>query len=166
MTGITAFLFLLVGFWYIVRSKRALRRLFKAFNSTMHGICQTVVANMVKFSHYLSKACNVMRDFSALKPRDSASVQGKKILAYHIAAIDEQIDNAYEMFASYVDIEKLKYPDTESYDYDFSVLRQYSYEIPGLYSDKKIEYLQTGYMINVPVSYVEAVTLTREEIYD
>ena len=47
-----------------------------------------------------------------------------------------------------------------------SILRDYEYEMPSIHSKKRIEYLQKGNEITIPIDYVESVTLTREELYD
>ena len=80
--------------------------------------------------------------------------------------ISEQIQNTHEMFSKYVDFNKIYIKECEPYEFDFTMLRDYEYEMPSVHSKKKIEYLQQGNEIIIPIDYVESVELTREELYD
>lgn len=70
------------------------------------------------------------------------------------------------MFSKYVDFDSIAVKECAPYEFDFTVLRDYEYEMPSIYSKKKIEYLEKGNEITVPIDYVESVMLTREELYD
>lgn len=166
LTGVMIGLFMIVGVVYLLVLRKKLVNRFKHFNYVMSGICSNIERALSQFSIYLSSACNVMRDFSVLKKRESAVSRIKKVLAYHNMKIKEQTENVYEMFSKYVDFEKINIMECEPYDYDFTAMCDFEYEMPSIRSKKKIEYLQNGNEIIVPIDYVDAITLTREELYD
>ena len=70
------------------------------------------------------------------------------------------------MFSKYVDIKNLNIVECDPYDFDFTILQDYYYEMPRVYSSKRIEYMQIGNEIVVPVDYVDSVLLIREELYE
>lgn len=166
LTGIMLGLFLIVGFIFLFTLRRRLVNRFKHFNYVMSGICNHINSALGQFSHYISCVCNLMRDFSVLKKRDSAVTRTKRILAYHDLQITEQVKRIYEMFAKYVDFSRIHIKQCDPYDYDFTVLREYEYEMPCVQMKQRIEYLQPGNEITVPVDYVESIKLVREELYD
>ena len=166
MTGITIAAFSAVGFFYLFVLRKKLINRFKHFNYVMSGICRTIMGGLSQFSKYLSSACNVMREFSVLKKRESAVSRIKRILSYHNLKIDEQIKTVSDMFSKYIDFRKITVKECDPYDFDFTVMKDYEYSMPSLLSIKKIEYCQPGNEITVPVDYVDSITLTREELYD
>ena len=166
LTGIMLAVFLVIGFIYLFVLRRKLINRIKHFNMVMAGICNQINGALARFSAYISNACNLMRDFSVLKKRDSAVARTKKILSYHDAKISEQICLVNEMFSKYVDFNRIHIKEVAPYEFDFTVLREYEYEMPSIHSKKRIEYLQHGNEITIPIDYVDSVTLTREELYD
>ncbi len=166
LTGIVLGLFLVIGFIYLFFLRKKLVNRFKHFNYVMSGICNQINSALAQFSHYISNACNLMRDFSVLKKRDSVVTRTKRILSYHDMRITEQIGHIHEMFSKYVDFSKIHVKECAPYEFDFTVLRDYEYEMPSVHSKKRIEYLQQGHEITIPIDYVESITLTREELYD
>lgn len=166
VTVMTTAVFLLIGFIFLFVLRRRLIKRFKHFNSVMSGICKTIMDGLLQFSKYLSSACNVMRDFSVLKKRDSAVSRTRRILSYHDLKINEQIAAVSEMFSQYIDFKKITVRECDPYDFDFTVMRDYEYTMPSILSVKRIEYLQPGNEIVIPVDYVDSVKLTREEFYD
>lgn len=166
LTGILLAVFLVIGFIYLFTLRRRLVNRFKHFNYVMSGICNQINSALSQFSHYITCACNLMRDFSVLKKRDSVVAKTKRILSYHDMQISEQIKKIHEMFSKYVDFNKIHIKECDPYDFDFTILKDYEYEMPSIHSKKRIEYLQQGNVITVPIDYVESVTLTREELYD
>lgn len=166
MTGIAVGVFALCGFLYLFVLRRRLINRFKHFNYVMSGICGEIMSSLSKFSVYISNACNVMRDFSVLKKKDSSLVRMKKVFHYHRVKIDDQIQAVYDVFSKYVDLQNISIKAVDPYEYDFTITRDYDYEMPDVYAMKRIEYLQIGNEITIPVDYVEKITLTREELYD
>ena len=152
--GILLAVFLVIGFIYLFNLRRKLVNRFKHFNYVMSGICNQINGALSQFSDYISSVCNLMRDFSVLKKRDSVVTKTKRILSYHDMQISEQIKNVHEMFSKYVDFNRIHIKECEPYDFDFTMLRDYEYEMPSIHSKKRIEYLQQGNEITIPVDYV------------
>lgn len=166
ITAVVMVIFAICGFVYLFFLRKRLIKKLKGFNAVMGSICADVTHSLTRFSKYISCACNVMRQFSVLKNEESDVSKVKRILAYHSLKISEQIKTVNEMFSKYVDLGRIDYKSCEPYEFDFTVMREYDYEMPLVYSRKSIEYMQNGNMITVPVDYVESVTLAREELYD
>ena len=54
----------------------------------------------------------------------------------------------------------------QPYDFDFTKMVEYQYEMPYSEIDKCIVFMQEGNEISVPVDYLESVIAEREELYD
>lgn len=53
------------------------------------------------------------------------------------------------------------------YDYDFDQTTEYSYPAPFLAGDcRQIEFMSSGNLITVPLSYVKSITVRMEGIYE
>ena len=164
--GVMIGLFILVGFLYLFILRRRLINRFKHFNYVMSKICREITKALSQFSTYLSCVCNIMRDYSVLHYTESTLSQNKKVLAYHDVRIQNQIKRVCEIFSQYVDLKQISFKECEPYDFDFLILHDYKFELPGLNSPRKIEFLQSGNEITVPVDYIKAITMKREELYD
>ena len=158
--------FLLTGFICLFSLRRKLVNRIKHFNYVMSGIQSQIRLALSKFSVYLSCVCNVMRDFSALEKKESTLTKTKRILIYHDMRIKEKMETVYDLFSKYVDFNSIEYGLSEPYDYDFTILRDYEYEMPDIHSRNRIEFLQPGNEIVLPVDYVDSVSVIREELYD
>lgn len=164
-------LFIIVILLKLLADRFGIVKLIKNFNFTVQSICRNAESSLATVSEYLSHACNVMREFSVLNAVDNDSQKKRTALAKHRADIDKKIDETYELFFKYIDeklIEENSRPlgKCKAYEYDFTVMRQYEYNMP--YSEEKthIEFMQPGYIVEVPVDYLSNVVLRREELYD
>ena len=160
-------IFLAIGLIYLFVLRHKLVNRFKHFNYVMSGILQEIESGVDSFSRYLSHVCNVMREFSVLNYSESSYKKKQHILSNHKRIIVEKISEVNELFSMYIDPDDVKLTfEAEPYNYDFTVLQYYDYDIP--YSDvrKDIDFLQEGNKIVIPIDYVESVTLIREELYD
>ena len=166
ITLITVLVFAIAGFIYLFVLKRKLIHKYRNFNAVMSGICTSINRALAQFSKYLSSACNVMRDHSVLQNRDSAVTRMKRVIKYHRIRVRENITNVSTMFVKYVDFNNVDLKESEPYYHDFTILKDYEYEMPSICVNKRIEFLQHGYEIVAPVDYVNKVILAREELYD
>lgn len=167
VTGVVLGVFLAIGFIYLFVLRHKLINRFKHFNFVMSGILGEIDNGVNAFSRYLSHACNVMREFSVLNYSESSYKKKQHILMNHKRIISQKISEVNALFSTYIDSKEitLNY-DVDPYDYDFTVLKDYEYDIPYSGAGKDIDYLQEGYRIVIPIDYVEAFTLKREELYD
>ena len=133
----------------------------------MSGILDEIQGSLNTFSVYLSSACNVMREFSVLESTENTYEKKQNILKNHRRIILEKIKEVNELFANYIDNDTL---DTKSmvqpYDFDFTIMKDYQYEMPYSEIEKSFVFMQEGNEIAVPVDYLEAVIAEREELYD
>ena len=167
VTGVVLGIFLVIGFIYLFVLRHKLVNRFKHFNYVMSGILKEIENGVNAFSRYLSHACNVMREFSVLNYSESSYKKKQHILSNHKRIIGEKISEVNELFSTYIDSDEIRLAyDAEPYNYDFTVLKDYEYDIPYAEVRKDIDFLQEGNKIVVPIDYVETFTLTREELYD
>jgi hypothetical protein len=52
------------------------------------------------------------------------------------------------------------------YNYDFSKLDDYVYEVPYEVIDTSVRFITRDNVVSVPIDYIIAVDLTMEELYD
>ena len=166
ITGISIGIFALVGLVFLFILRHRLINRFKHFNYVMSGICQEIEGALKTFSKYLSHACNVMREHSVLNYSDKTIAKKHYILRKHELDIRKKMKEIGRTFGGYIEDDVNAYDDVEPYDYNFKLMRDYKYEMPISASENKIEFIQPGYKITIPVDYVNAITVTREELYD
>lgn len=159
--------FLLCGLITLIAQKRVLINRFIHFNMVMSGVLNDIERGVGAFADYLSHACNVMRAFSVLECCDNPYEVKRAILKNHKRIIESKICEANEFFAGYIDTAVVDFKENvQPYDFDFTVMHSYEYTLPYSEVWRDIEFLQEGNTVAVPVDYVKAVTLTREELYD
>ncbi len=162
---------LVISFLMMVGFRAKLVSLFREFNHVMDIVRGEVEEDLSHVSEYLSHACNVMREFSVLNAIDSNTMRKRRTLDMHTHSITENINGIYEKFFKYIDENLIdehakRLGHGEAYDYDFTKEDPYTYEIPYAADAKEIEFLQPGFLIEVPIDYLKEVTLRREEMYE
>ena len=166
VTVISILLMMVVGLVFLIWKRFRLKRLFKAFNKLMRGLCEEIRGGLQVFSKYLSHACNVRREFSVLQYTEEEVPEKLKALRKHEQDIRAQIEEVYRLFAKHLDRQVGTTRNAEPYHYDFSRMEDYTYELPRGNDQRTIHFLQAGNEVTVPVNYVQAITLEREELYD
>lgn len=166
ITGIILGIFLIIGFIYLFKLRKKLINRFKHFNYVMSGILRDIENALDEFAVYLSHTCNVMREFSVFKWLNKKEDINLNILKKHIRDIECKTKEIEEMFVSDYNTRIDDFSDELPYTYDFTVARDYSYDIPYEDAETIIEYVIKGNQIKSSIGYIESVTLTREELYD
>ena len=167
----TVALFALVCYICLFFLRRTLRRGVRDYNRTMAGIQGEINDGMLQYSSYLSRACNVMRGYSTLnycRRNEPAGTREIRILRKHIGDIRATRAALEDTFGRFI---TGKYPtngaDTEPYDYEFTRTVDFHYPMPYNESEsRRVEFVESGSYITLPVSFVNAVVLRREELYD
>jgi hypothetical protein len=166
VAGSAVLLFMIVGMRFLAHNRRKIINRFKHFNYVMSGILLDIDSGLSSFSEYLKYLCNVMRDFSMLEYSKGKSSKTNLILRKHEIDLDNQIAEVTRVFANYMDSSHPIPADCEPYDYDFCKLNKYDFDVPYPQFARKIEYMQEGHQVYIPISYVKSVEITREELYD
>lgn len=127
------------------------------------------ISNMYTVYDPVSKASNT--PFAPIQEaydylRQSTATDKRQILKKHEHDIIQKIDEVNALFAGYVDSGCVEDYDIKPYNYDFTVMADYTYEMPFFDTGRDIDFMQQGHTVTVPVDYVESITLTREELYD
>ena len=158
-------LFIGIGLIYLFIIRYKMIRKIKRFNHEMKKVEEQLNSSLEGFSQYLSHACNVMRSNSVLRQIERGNAMKKNVLNFHRIDIQICMKHAEILFSKFLN--KNAFIDTkeEAYRYDFSLKQHYDYEVP-YHDEEEIEFLQLGNNINVPVDFLERVTLRREELYD
>ena len=168
--GILCGLLLIIGLICLLCFKRGLMKRFRAFNQVMNNITNEVYSTMSKFSLYLTSACKMMRGYSVLNriaETEKLTSKKVKIIEKHIQDMT-MLREEYRLLFNEIGLSgPVDSIDIEEYEYDFTILTDYTYELPFDQSTAtKIEFLQEGYQIELPINYIKKITLKREEIFD
>ena len=166
ITGITVGLFALLGIVFLFVLRKRLIDRFKHFNYVMSGILSNIENGLAAFSRYLNHACNVMRGFSVFKKLEDKEDHRLNVIKKHINDIDVRINETEIMFTGDLDSIFVTDEEVKPYDYDFTIARDYTYEIPYYAEDTDVEFIVKGNVALSPVNYIESIKLTREELYD
>lgn len=164
----------LVGIVSLFCLRLPVRRAYKDYNRTMRENVRDIHRSMDMYSDYLTHACNVMRGFDVmnyLQEHEGEGTYGIRLLEKHQQDILETRTELREIFGKYLPQKNMlleeddEAPDT--FDYDFT--RPVDYKYPILFSadqQETIQFLRSGKMIEVPVGFIESLTLRREELYE
>ena len=77
--------------------------------------------------------------------------------------IDRKREELRKLAANNFDIDMESYQDAEPYDYDFKVLTQYGFDPEFTPMANNVEFVEHGAYVSVPIDYLEAVTVRKEE---
>lgn len=164
--GISLGVIALCAFVYLLVMKKRLKDRVLHFNKEMSGMLMGIDFSLKDFSRYLSHACNVMREFSIFNCFEKNEDKKLNTIRKHICDIDGKIHQIGELILSY-NVEEPEFAeDVEPYYYDFTLMRNYTYEMPYTQTVTSIEFLMKGNEVIVPIDYIEKITIEREEIYD
>ena len=175
ITIITIAIFAAGGVIYLFSLRKKLINRFKHFNYVMSGICDRIRKSLDEFSEYLSHACMVMREKSALDVADTKETEDAvnvRVLKYNLSKLKAQIEENYKLLNDFSDedVEKLLAPGEKdritAFDYDYTRRQDFEYFIFENAESKEIEYMLKGHSVEIPMLCVEKVTLKREEFYD
>ena len=163
---VSVMLLMVVGLVFLFIKRYRLKKLFKEFNKLMQTLCEEIRGGLRLFSRYLSHACNVRREFSVLQYNEDEVPEKLKALRKHEQDIRSQIEEVYRLFSKHLDRKGTGARNVDPYPYDFSQMVDYTYDLPRNNHYRTIRFLQAGNEVTVPVNYVRAITLEREELYD
>ena len=160
----------LAGLGALVVLKWPVKKAIRDYNGIMKEVVEDVEASMARYSAYLSHCGNVMRGNTVLnycrkqKYPEHAKWQVLRKHETDICAVRKELR---EIFGVFMPPEGEKPEVSEQYNYDFSRSVDFSYPIPfekGM--RKSIEFMQQGHTVEVPVDFVQQVTVRRENLYD
>lgn len=150
--------------------RRPLRKGISGYNGIMKGILDELDNGQVQYSKYLSHACNVMRGNSVLNYRaehESPEVLKLRVYKKHSLDVLRKREELREIFGSLMPVQTPVMDPKEGYQYDFTRPVDYPYPIPYQADQyRKVEFLQRGNMVEVPVNFVQRMHIRREELYD
>ncbi len=164
MVGICLGLMFLVGliFLLIVRYKH--KKHFEDFNKLMKGILSEIENGLKSFSKYLGHMCDFMRGVSVFNYLRKPTDLTPKILKKHLYDIQTRIDSVNGLFVSVMQVDDKA--DEMPYNYDFTKLVDYAYEVPYDEIESVVEFITSENYVTVPIDYMVKVSMTREDLYD
>lgn len=166
MTLLAMMFFMSSSLIYFFVLRHRMKGHIKKFNLTMLQLLHGIQEDLDKTSVYLSRTCDVMRAFSVLNYKENGFEYKKNILNIHRSIIEEKIAEANELFETDPEKPIEKRYDERPFEYDFLKMEEYEYIIPYSGTEKKIEFIQEGNFISVPIDYISSMIAVREEIYD
>jgi hypothetical protein len=143
----------------------------RSYNSVAEGILEEIRQTMKQFSQYLSASCNVRRGHSVLNyARNNVDeyTMGLRIRKKHLEDIRKRRAFLAEDYGDYFG-DRSYWDETmiHPYVYDFDRKIEYDYPAPFLAGDnRQIEFLSSGNMVSVPISFVTKILVRMEGIYD
>ena len=148
--------------------RRSLRKKYSNFNGAMGGVVNQVTQSNEKFSEYLSHACNMMRGYSVLNhyaENDDPSSRLERVMQKHRMDILRCREELRDSVGQYLNDQETY--EEDPYLYDFS--RPVDYNYPLVYRESQsglVEFLEPGNTLAVPVSFIKAITVRLEELYE
>ena len=149
----------------LIFKKRTINN-FKHFNYEMSGIYGEVEGSMDQFAKYLTHAKSFMKEYAALNACDDQQQDVMLVFKKHEIDIENHIKDIMVVFSGYVDEGFVSDEISEPYSFDFTKPINYSYEMPYHIEGTRIDYLQNGNGILLPVDFIKSLRLKREELYD
>lgn len=162
---------MLLTSWITLRClRRPLRGGYSGYNGIMAGIVNDVETSLSDYSLYLSHACNVMRGNSVLNfcsehenPEDTKI----RVLRKHEADLECQRQELRDVFGMFLPDNLEPEEGEDFFNFDFARPVDFVYPIPFAASQStKIEFMQKGNYVQVPVDFVKRISVRREELYD
>lgn len=143
---------------------------FSNYNGIMDGIVDEVEGSLVQYSRYLSHVCNIRRGRAVLNYRkDTADPDTLKIriLKKHEMDVICAREEFHDVFGAFLPKGKVETEGVKAYDYDFSRPRDMDYPMPYTEAQRaRIQFLQKGAEVDVPVDFIRSMTIRREELHD
>lgn len=172
MLASVACLALAFGVMLFVMRRRLVDR-YIHYNKVAGGICEDVDHTMQLYSRYLSHACNVMRGFSVLNyhnAHEDPDLTLMKVYRKHLADIRTIREELWTSFGQFMDVSAGEGDADgieERYEYDFTRPVTFDYPIPYHRElPTRVEFMNPGQYILVPVNYIRRIGVRREELYD
>ena len=150
--------------------KRPLKVAYSDYNGIMKGIVNDVEGSLTQYSKYLSHACNMMRGSSVLNFRkdvESPEAAQIRVLKKHETDILCVREELHEIFGSFLPEGKPDLDDVEAYPHDFFRPQDFAYPMPYSADQRtQIEFFQSGNLVQIPVDFIKAMRIRREELHD
>lgn len=175
VSGATVMVLAICGIIYTIVLKHRQIQLYNEFNDTVRSIFSEINGSLTMFSEYLSHACMVMRETSALnmaETKETADLQKIKVLSFNLLQLQKEIDSNYKLLSEFSDfdpaeiLEAADKDQLEAYGYDYLKIQNFEYAFFEEKDFRDIDYMLKGFKVRTPVAFVEEVTLKREELYD
>ncbi|MDR0405305.1 MAG: hypothetical protein LBH54_00780 [Clostridiales bacterium] len=150
--------------------RRGLIARFKKFNEAMAAMVSELTNSIHGFSKYLTHVCAFMRGYSVLNQMNELDKPGAadgKLYHKHMQDIQKTREQFKILFSDIALPSDTDFSHINIYDFDFLQAVDYTYDVPfEEVRNNKIEFMREGNFVKSPVSFVKAITLKREELYD
>ncbi|MBQ8975229.1 MAG: hypothetical protein IJ072_05860 [Oscillospiraceae bacterium] len=155
---------------YLFFRRGKLRKELRGYNDVLKKISDSVRANMERYSLYLGHVCSLLKGNAVdntLRESSDAVARGSKIYMKHVADIRELRAKWGLIFSRFLQAGSERNAQAQPFRYDYKSTVTYRYPINGSEPcDVRVEFLQKGNYVELPVDYIRRVTLRREELYD
>lgn len=169
--GSVILLMFLVAMIRLIIARAHLRNLFRDYNAVMKDIEAQIDHNERMYSKYLGHACNLMKSFTVLDFRsrfqDPESLK-MMILKKHIEDIKRDRAQLFDIFGAFISGKCVFDQDEiDPYEYNYTRAVDYVYPLPFKENElTKIEYMQPGNEIFIPIDFLDRIVIRREELYE
>lgn len=159
----------LVGLGVLLYMRRNVKKKIKDYNAASGSLLRMILDSMNSYSSYLTKVGSFMRIRSVLnsfREFEKQEVVRHRIYDKHLSDIQRIRQEIHEIYRGY-DLSRYETEGEEAfYEYDYTVLLDYDYFPVYKAGVHTIPYMQEGNSVQIPVDYVDEITLRREELYD
>lgn len=149
--------------------RKPLRAAYSDYNGIMRGVVNEVESSLGEYSIYLSHACNMMRGYSVLnfvretEDPDAGKIRMLKKHEMDIQGVREELREVFGIFLP----QEVKINPNDCFDFNYLRPVTFHYAIPYSSDQRRmIEFMQNGNKVEIPVDFVKAVRIRREELYD
>ena len=154
----------------LVYQRQQLRGHLRGYNDAMRAISASVHGNLERYAGYLSHVCSLMKG-NALNNNlceDPDELQRRcKIYQKHVADIRELREEWGLTFSQFLQPGQERNVEATPFAFDFHVPANYEYPVcSGEPNTARVEFLQEGNDILLPVDFIRRISLRREELYD
>ncbi|MBQ8514315.1 MAG: hypothetical protein IJ496_02855 [Ruminococcus sp.] len=157
------------GMGLLLILRQDVKKVIKGFNGVSRAIADTITHSMNTYSIFLTKVCSFMRIRSVLnsfREFEKQEIVQHRIYDKHLSDIRRIRAEIHEIYRG-CDL-SLYEPsgEEEFYEYDYTILMDYDYFPAYKASVCTIPFMQEGCTVQIPVDFVDQITLRREELYD
>lgn len=163
-------LIVLTALFCLLAQRSKLRGKLRAYNDCMRGVSGSIRSNMERYSTYLGHVCDLMKEARAdntLREDSDEQQNTCKIYRKHIVDIINLRAECGLTFSQFLETEQKRESDVQPFLFDYRKAVNYRYPITGTETETtRVEFLQAGNYIELPVNYIKSIELRREELYD
>ncbi|MCQ2538946.1 MAG: hypothetical protein MJ114_00720 [Acetatifactor sp.] len=169
--GVVTLLMVLLGILRLLIFRSHIRKMLKEYNGIMRDIEEDIDDTEKKFTEYLTHTLSSIKGFAVLEflgDYKDPNSQKMLVIRKHLADIRRNREELKDIYGSYISGTYVFGEDQlKPYEFNFDRGVDYTYEIPfNTDHMSRMEFMQPGNTVYVPIDFLERIVLRREELYE